>query len=106
MPIDPILINSILDEYRDKLNECKEAKLDCCEFGRMSKLLKRMEELAETHHFFQEYIDELIDEGLMTTFSETYNQYCKQKMGINNSIKPTPAAIGKRENNYELRKVK
>lgn len=79
MPVDIVLSNSVLNQYRRLLKDCKSKNAECDEYKVLQKLLERMESLADQHVKFQNFVDQLVEEDLMEKFIAAYTRYCDQK---------------------------
>ena len=74
MPIDDMMLNPMLDPFRNMAKECEEKGYSGEEMDRMMAALNKMEEMGQEMDDFGAFSAQLTSEGLQMEFSNAYSQ--------------------------------
>lgn len=74
MPVDKMILDSMLDAFRNMYAQCKAQKLQGESMGKMHEILARIEELGMMHDDFNAFNAQISSENLFGRFSEFYTK--------------------------------
>jgi hypothetical protein len=79
MPIDPMILNSMLDTFRNMYEQCKSQGCNGENMEKMNEILTRIEELGNEHTDFNSFNAQITKENLFGRFSEFYTKELTQQ---------------------------
>lgn len=74
MPLDPMILNSILGTFKNMVEECKQKNLSGEDFDKMCETFARMEQLGQEHDDMNAFNAQIMQENLYGQFSDYYGR--------------------------------
>ena len=74
MPLDPMLLNSLLGPFKNMMEECKSKNLSGEDFDKMCETYTRMEQLGQEHDDMNAFNGQIMQENLYGKFSDYYGR--------------------------------
>ncbi len=74
MPIDPMILNSLLGTYKNMIEDCKQKEISGEDFDQMCQLYERMEALGQEHDDMNAFNGQVMQENLYGRFSDHYGR--------------------------------
>ena len=74
MPIDSMILDPMLDTFRNMYSECEQQGLSGKDFDDMKSLLDRMEQLGQEHSDITAFNGQMMQENLFAKFSDSYGK--------------------------------
>lgn len=74
MPIDPMLLDSILGTFKNMVEDCRQKEISGEDFDAMAACYERMEELGQSHDDIVAFSGAMMQENMYVKFSDHYSR--------------------------------
>lgn len=74
MPLDPMILNSLLGSFKNMMEDCKQKNLSGEDFDKMCETYARMEQLGQENDDMNAFNAQIMQENLYGKFSDYYSR--------------------------------